>query len=326
MIEDTYHRTHNYLRISLTDVCNLRCFYCMPEESYDFTPLKHLMQPDEVEKIAKVFVDLGVDKIRLTGGEPMARKDFGDIVLRLAKLPVTLSLTTNATLLNHHLDVLKEAHVQTLNISLDTLSAERFKFLTRRDKFAITLDNIHLAMKHGFKIKINVVVMRDVNEHEILDFIHWIQHEAIEVRFIEFMPFTGNRWTSNQVFGWKEILTLIETQYSILPLEGSPNDTAKHYAIPGFRGTFAVISTMSAPFCAGCNRMRLTADGKMKNCLFSKSESDLLTALRNGLPIDGLIKQNIWGKAEKLGGQFDTNFLELRSEDIENRSMISIGG
>lgn len=298
----------------------------MPEESYDFTPLKHLMQPDEVEKIAKVFVDLGVDKIRLTGGEPMARKDFGDIVLRLAKLPVTLSLTTNATLLNHHLDVLKEAHVQTLNISLDTLSAERFKFLTRRDKFAITLDNIHLAMKHGFKIKINVVVMRDVNEHEILDFIHWIQHEAIEVRFIEFMPFTGNRWTSNQVFGWKEILTLIETQYSILPLEGSPNDTAKHYAIPGFRGTFAVISTMSAPFCAGCNRMRLTADGKMKNCLFSKSESDLLTALRNGLPIDGLIKQNIWGKAEKLGGQFDTNFLELRSEDIENRSMISIGG
>lgn len=326
MIEDSYHRTHNYLRISLTDVCNLRCFYCMPEESYDFTPLKHLMQADEMEEIAKVFVRLGVDKIRLTGGEPMARKDFGNILARLSKLPVALSLTTNATLLHHYLDDLKEAHVAGLNISLDTLSPDKFKFLTRRDKFAITRANIQLAIAHGFKVKINMVVMRDVNEGELLDFVRWTAEEDIEVRFIEFMPFTGNRWTSNQVFSWKEMLALIESDYQVVPLRGSSHDTAKHYKVPGFKGSFAVISTMSAPFCAGCNRMRITADGKMKNCLFSKSESDLLAALRNGEPLEELIRENIGLKAEKLGGQFSQDFTSLKQEKIENRSMIRIGG
>lgn len=326
MIKDSYHREHNYLRISLTDVCNLRCFYCMPEESYDFTPKKHLMQPGEIEKIAKIFVDLGVNKIRLTGGEPMARKDFGDIMLRLAKLPVTLHLTTNATLIDHFIEPLRQAKIESINISLDTLSSEKFKFLTRRDKFDLTMRNINLAMGNGFKIKVNMVVMRGFNENELLDFVEWTKDEPIEVRFIEFMPFAGNRWTSNQVFSWKEMLALIEKEYEVFPLEGSLNDTAKRYQVNGYKGNFAFISTMSAPFCTGCNRMRLTADGKMKNCLFSKGESDLLTALRNGEAIEPLILKNIWGKAEGLGGQFNTDFMALKSEDIENRSMISIGG
>ncbi|HWV71647.1 MAG TPA: GTP 3',8-cyclase MoaA [Pseudosphingobacterium sp.] len=326
MIEDSHHRKHDYLRISLTDVCNLRCFYCMPEESYDFTPMKHLMQPEEIEKIAKTFVDLGVTKIRLTGGEPMARKDFGDILLRLAKLPVSLHLTTNATLLDHYINILKSAKIQTINISLDTLSSEKFQFLTRRDKFELTMQNIRLAMDSGFNVKLNMVVMRAFNDNEILDFIEWTRNESIEVRFIEFMPFAGNRWTSNQVFSLKEMLTLIETRYQVFPLEGLPNDTAKKYKIEGHKGSFAFISTMSAPFCAGCNRMRLTADGKMKNCLFSKDESNLLKALRNGESIEQLIVKNILGKAESLGGQFNTDFSDLKNEDIENRSMISIGG
>ncbi|WP_134090458.1 GTP 3',8-cyclase MoaA [Olivibacter sp. XZL3] len=326
MIVDTYNRVHDYLRISLTDRCNLRCFYCMPEESYDFAPMKHLMQAGEVESIARSFVDLGVNKIRLTGGEPMVRSDFGEIILRLAKLPVSLHITTNAILLDRYFDVLKEARIDTLNISLDTLSREKFIRLTRRDKFDVTIQNIRSSLKQGFRIKINMVVMRDFNEDELLDFVEWTKNEDLEVRFIEFMPFEGNKWTSNQVFSLEEILSTISGRYEVQAVAGSLHDTAKHYQIAGHKGSFSIISTMSAPFCDGCNRLRLTADGKMKNCLFSKDESDLLGALRKGLPVEPLIQQNILTKAAKLGGQFHSNFNELKQETLENRSMISIGG
>ena len=327
MILDTYERTHTYLRISLTDVCNLRCFYCMPDESHDFMPMKHLMQPGEIAEIARVFVEMGVTKIRLTGGEPMARKDFGDILHRLSALPVVLTLTTNATLLHQQLDALKTAAVRSLNISLDTLSAEKFQRLTRRDKFSVTMRNIRMAIDSGFRVKINMVVMNGLNDDEVLDFVAWTKNEPIEVRFIEFMPFAGNRWTGKQVFPMQDMLDLIGTRYAVEPLARGVHATSQSYAIPGHRGTFAVISTMSAPFCTGCNRMRLTADGKMKNCLFSTDESDLLSALRNGVPLDRLIRENIWGKAEKLGGQFgEVPFEELQGERLVNRSMISIGG
>lgn len=298
----------------------------MPEESYDFTPMKHLMSAQELEQIAGTFVHLGVNKIRLTGGEPMVRSDFGEILLRLAKLPVSLHITTNAILLDRYFDVLREARIDTLNISLDTLSADKFMQLTRRDKFDLTFQNIQTAIKLGFQLKINMVVMRDFNDNEILDFIAWTKEENIDVRFIEFMPFEGNRWTSNQVFSLDEIVNTIQSVYKVKAIEGTVHDTAKHYKIKNHKGSFSVISTMSAPFCGGCNRLRLTADGKMKNCLFSKNESDLLNALRKGLPLEPLILQNIFTKAEKLGGQFNSNFNELKQENLENRSMISIGG
>ncbi|SEL13281.1 GTP 3',8-cyclase MoaA [Parapedobacter koreensis] len=327
MMLDTYHRKHTYLRISLTDVCNLRCFYCMPDESYDFMPMKHLMQPPEIEMIAKVFVELGVTKIRLTGGEPLARRDFDDIVLRLSALPVELTLTTNATLLHQHVGALQLAGIRNLNISLDTLSPERFQQLTRRDKFSLTMRNIRMAIDRGFQVKINMVVMKGVNVDEVLDFVAWTKDEPIDVRFIEFMPFAGNRWTGEQVFAKQDIMDLITARYAAIPLHQDPHATSQPYAIPGHRGTFAVISTMSAPFCAGCNRMRLTADGKMKNCLFSKTESDLLSAVRGGKPLEHLIRENILGKAEKLGGQFgDVPFENIIGDQLVNRSMISIGG
>lgn len=326
MIEDRYHRGHDYLRISLTDVCNLRCFYCMPDEHYRFMQAKHLMQPEEILSIAKVFVGLGVHKIRLTGGEPLARGDAADIIGGLSALPVTLALTTNGTLLDRYIDVLKKARIRSLNISLDTLSAEKFHHLTRRDGFDRIMENIRLAIQSGFRVKINMVVMKGLNETEILDFIAWTRHEPVDIRFIEFMPFTGNRWTSNQVFPMREMLDLIETKYVPEPVACNPHNTAKEYRIRGHRGNFAIISTMSAPFCSGCNRMRLTADGKMKNCLFSKNETDLLSALRRGDPIEALIRQNVLEKAEALGGQFSADFGNLKSENIENRSMISIGG
>ena len=326
MLTDRFQRVHNYLRISLTDNCNLRCFYCMPDEEYDFTPASRLMQLGEIEAIAKVFVQLGVNKIRLTGGEPLVRKDAADIILALSKLPVKLTLTTNATRLHHFVDVLEQAKIKSLNISLDTLQPEKFILITRRDQFNQVFNNICTMLDRGFHVKVNMVVMKGFNETEINDFVAWTKDKPVHVRFIEFMPFTGNRWTSNKVFTHKEMLSLIEPKYPFQRLQDDVHDTAKAYQVPGHAGTFSVISTMSEPFCSGCNRIRLTADGKVKNCLFSKEETDLLTAFRNGEDIEPLIRQSIASKFRELGGQFTSNFEQLHAEEIDNRSMITIGG
>lgn len=298
----------------------------MPEEDYKFAPASRLMQADEIEAIAGTFVKLGVNKIRLTGGEPLVRKDAAKIISSLAHFPVTLTLTTNGTRLHEFTDVLRDANIRSINVSLDTLDSEKFNLITRRNNFERVWQNIHLLIEQGIHVKINVVAMKGLNENEILDFIHWTKDTPVHVRFIEFMPFSGNKWTSNKVLTWQQILQIIETKYSFIPLKGEPNDTAKKYIVPGHAGTFAVISTMTSPFCSTCNRMRLTADGKMKNCLFSKDETDLLTALRNGEYIEKLIRESVSSKAKELGGQFVNNFEELHSEDIKNRSMIAIGG
>jgi len=317
---------HNYLRISMTDNCNLRCFYCMPEEDYEFTPASRLMQPDEIESIAKIFVSQGVNKIRLTGGEPLVRKDAADIIMRLSKLPINLTITTNGTRLHEFANVLEEAGVKSLNISLDTLSKEKFNLMTRRNQFERVSENIQLMIQRGFHVKVNMVVVKNLNDNEIIDFVQWTKNEPVHVRFIEFMPFTGNRWESEKVVTWQQILETVSSKFDILPLEKEKHETAKKYIIPGHQGTFAVISTMSAPFCSDCNRMRLTADGKMKNCLFSQSETDLLTPFRNKEDILPLIYQSISDKKKALGGQFTTDLENIHTENIHNRSMITIGG
>jgi GTP 3',8-cyclase len=326
VIFDSYNRIHNYLRISLTDNCNLRCFYCMPEEDYEFTPATQLMQVKEIEALAKIFVALGVNKIRLTGGEPLVRKDAKDIILALSKLPVTLTLTTNATRLHEFIDTLETANVKSLNISLDTLQPEKFNLITRRNTFQLVYNNIQLLLSRGFHVKVNMVVMKGLNENEINDFIEWTKDTAVHIRFIEFMPFSGNRWTSNKVVTLQQILDVVKQKYAYIRLTDEKHDTAKKYMVPGHAGTFAVISTMSANFCGDCNRIRLTADGKMKNCLFSKDETDLLTAFRQGENVIPLIHQSIRSKAKELGGQFTPDFEQLHTADINNRSMITIGG
>lgn len=326
MISDSYHRVHDYLRISLTDNCNLRCFYCMPEEKYDFAPASHLMQANEMTALAKIFVELGVKKIRLTGGEPLVRKDAAQIISSLGQLPVELFITTNGTRVHQYLAELKAANISTVTISLDTLQPEKFMLITRRNLFHQVRSNIEWLLHHGFRVKINMVVMKGFNDDEIIDFVTWTAHIPVEVRFIEFMPFSGNRWTSNKVVSMQEILSVIANEFHFLPLQANQSDTAKHFMVPGHAGSFAIISTMSVPFCSGCNRIRLTADGKMKNCLFSKQETDLLTALRNGEDVVPLIHQNIQMKAKELGGQFTSNMEAVDAAAIKNRSMITIGG
>jgi len=326
MITDSFGRTHDYLRISLTDNCNFRCFYCMPEEEYDFTPNSRLMQPNEIIEIAKIFVAQGVKKIRLTGGEPLVRKDAAEIITGLGKLAIELVITTNGTRIAELLPVLKAAGIKNINISLDTLQPEKFMFITRRDVFHQVKSNIDLLLHHKIAVKINVVMMKGLNENEISDFIAWTKFNPIQIRFIEFMPFSGNKWTSNKLVSMEEILAEISKNYAIMPVQEAANDTAKHFSVADHIGSFAIIGTMTHPFCSTCNRMRLTADGKLKNCLFSDGETDLLTAFRNGDDILPLIKTSIWAKKKELGGQLNTDLEDLKADLIQNRSMISIGG
>lgn len=326
MLKDTFNRTHDYLRISLTDACNFRCVYCMPNEQMKFMPAKHLMQAYEIESIVKTFVDLGVKKIRLTGGEPLVRKDAKDIIERISKFPVELSLTTNGALADDFIEVFHQAGIRSVNVSLDTLKRDKFLELTKRDLFDKVWKNIQLLIEERFHLKVNVVVMKGINDNEILDFIEWTKNQPVHVRFIEFMPFDKNQWNSSKVFSYQEVLNLIETQYSFIKIKDEANATAKKYKPINHEGTFAVISTMSAPFCHNCNRMRLTAEGKMKNCLFSKGEADILSVLRNQEDITPIIKKCVGQKEKALGGQFEGDFHQIDTNKIDNRSMIRIGG
>lgn len=325
-LKDAFGRVHDYLRISLTDVCNLRCFYCMPDENVRFMPPAHLMQADEIERLAAFFVENGIKKIRLTGGEPLVRKDFSDVVNRLGKLPVELTLTTNGLLLHEYAALLVDNGVRSLNISLDTLKPERFKLMTGRDQFARVWNNIRELEALPLHIKINMVVIDGYNEDELNDFVALTETMNLHVRFIEFMPFSHNNWKSAKVFPMTAMLNRIGQQFEFTPLENNPHDTARKFKVPGFQGTFAVISTMSEPFCSGCNRLRLTADGKMKNCLFSKGEADLLHILRSGGDLASFIDENLKAKAWQRGGQIPEWYENTDAEVLVNRTMISIGG
>jgi cyclic pyranopterin phosphate synthase len=271
-------------------------------------------------------VGLGVKKIRLTGGEPLVRKDFGQILEELARLPVELTLTTNGILVPQYLEVLKKAGVRSINVSLDTLQPEKFFKLTRRDQFAQVWTNILLLLQEGFRIKINAVALQGQIEEELIDFVRLTRDLPLHVRFIEFMPFTGNHWQAKQVITAAQMLEWVKKEVEVVKLEDKTHDTAKKYQVPGYAGTFAFITTMSEHFCGTCNRLRLTADGKIKNCLFGKEELDLLGALRQGLEVTPLILQSLARKHAALGGQFSQDYSQADPGAIENRSMITIGG
>jgi molybdenum cofactor biosynthesis protein A len=328
-LQDTHGRRHSYLRISITEHCNLRCTYCMPAEGIALTPKPYLMTADEIVAIAQTFVNLGVDKIRLTGGEPLVRKDAKAIVLRLGKLGVNLTLTTNGILVPDFIDTFKEAGIRTINISIDSLVKEKFNRITRRNYFDTVLNNIDLLLAEGFRVKLNIVLIKDFNDNEIIDFIALTKTKNLQIRFIEFMPFSGNQWDKSKLVSYAEIMEILQTTYfpqQIERLADAPNDTAKNFKIADHEGSFAIISSVTNPFCSTCNRIRLTADGKLKNCLFSDSETALLETLRAGESILPLIDQNLVAKKAVRGGM--DNDLKFQDPDMfsKNRSMIAIGG
>ena len=284
------------------------------------------MSADEIEKIVAVFVQEGVKKIRLTGGEPLVRKDAKEIIERLAKYPVELAITTNGVFVHEFIGTFQKAGLHSVNVSLDSLDKQRNFFISGRDEFERVIHNINLLLNKNFHVKVNMVVMKNVNHDEIPDFVEWTRHQPVHVRFIEFMPFAGNQWTNEKVFTYQQMLELISSRYSFSQLQNDKNDTAKKYLVPSHKGTFAIISSMSQPFCSGCNRIRLTTDGKMKNCLFSHNEIDILKSLRSGHDILPLIRQCLSEKEETQGGQFTTMYESMDASKINNRSMINIGG
>ncbi len=329
ILQDRFGRDHTYLRISLIERCNLRCTYCMPEEGVQLSPKSHIMTYEEIYEISKTFVDHGVTKIRLTGGEPLIRKDFPIILEKLAALPITLSITSNAVIIDRFIDVLKANGVNDINVSLDSLSKEKFKAITRRDQFEKVYDNILLLVKEGFNVKVNAVLIKDFNDNEIIDFINLTKDLPITIRFIEFMPFDGNKWDLSKMVSHADVMQYVDEAFpktDVIRLQDAPNDTSRNFKIKGYKGSFAIISSVTNPFCDSCNRLRLTANGQLKNCLFSATESDLLTTLRSGKPIAPIIQRAVAAKLKMRGGMDTLEKLQEPKLHSKNRSMITIGG
>uniref|UniRef100_A0A7S3G9V7 GTP 3',8-cyclase n=1 Tax=Palpitomonas bilix TaxID=652834 RepID=A0A7S3G9V7_9EUKA len=327
-LTDSFGRFHNYLRISLTERCNLRCQYCMPEQGIDLTQNADLLQTDELLKLAKVFTSLGVDKVRLTGGEPLVRKDFLDVFEGLSsdEKITSLGLTTNGITLSRHLPKMVDmAGLDRLriNISLDTLSDKKYAFISRRNGYDKVMRSIDDCISAGLSsLKVNVVVMRNVNEDEVLDFVEFTKDRDIEVRFIEYMPFDDNKWSAKKMVSYAEMLDMIKRKYPLQRAVGDVNDTSKVYHVPGHAGRVGFITSMSDHFCGGCNRIRLLADGNLKVCLFGANEISLRDALRWGLPeedISALVHGALLKKKFKHAGMFDLS-------QMKNRPMIKIGG
>jgi len=297
----------------------------MPLEGLPHRESSHFMSAKEVIQMATTFVKLGVTKIRITGGEPLVNKDIAIILKELSALPVELALSTNGILLDKHFELLQSIRLKKLNISLDSLKEDVFNTLTRRNYFHQIKSNIDKAIALGFNVQINMVVIKGVNDKEVIDFVEWTRHQSISIRFIEFMPFDENQWNWEKVISQKSLLETLQHHFSnttLVKLKDAKNATSKNYALAQFKGSFGFISTITQPFCDTCNRIRLTADGRIKNCLFSNEETDLLTALRKGENIESLILSSILNKHAKHAGIDFNNSNTIH----KHRTMTAIGG
>jgi len=365
-LTDTFNRQHDYLRISITERCNLRCQYCMPEEGVSLSPAKHILTPQEIIYLSSLFVSQGVTKIRLTGGEPTIHPQILSILREIGFLRRhglrELALTTNGLTLVRKLDAMVEAGVTGINLSLDTLDPFQFEIMTRRrghDQVMKSISRILEMRRAGvpIKLKINAVVIRGLNDAQILPFVEMSKNHDLEVRFIEYMPFGGNRWSAQKMLTYQEMLAAIRERYpDIRKIQDHPNDTSKTFQVPGFEGRIGFITSMTDHFCGSCNRLRITADGNLKVCLFGNAEVSLRDMLRKsynaGEPIDEAaweaIRQVEMDRREgKVDGDLGLRERELelleiigtavkrkkekhagigQLEHMENRPMILIGG
>ncbi|KAL8918219.1 MAG: hypothetical protein Q9208_007495 [Pyrenodesmia sp. 3 TL-2023] len=367
-LTDNFHRQHNYLRISVTERCNLRCTYCMPAEGVPLSPPAHLLTTPEIAYLSELFVNEGVTKIRLTGGEPTVRTDILPLMHEIGQLRSKglkeLCLTTNGISLHRKLDAMVEAGLTGVNLSLDTLDPHQFQIMTRRKGFEAVMKSLEkiLDMNRigaGIKLKLNVVVMRGLNEREIVPFVELGKDHDVETRFIEYMPFDGNKWSRQKMLSYKEMVAIIQQKHPGLSKiqDESKNETSKTWKVPGFRGKVGFITSMTENFCGTCNRLRITGDGNLKVCLFGNSEVSLRDLLRegnNGEPLDWAAmeamkqvemdrRQGLPGNTGPLGhGERERGLLEVigmavkrkkekhagmgQLENMKNRPMILIGG
>ncbi|HEY2910010.1 MAG TPA: GTP 3',8-cyclase MoaA [Gemmataceae bacterium] len=304
LLQDSFGRRHNNLRISVTDRCNLRCTYCMPEEVV-FRDRSELLSFEEIARFTEIAVHLGIDKVRLTGGEPLLRSELPKLVRLLADIPGLrdIGLTTNGILLAQQSEALFEAGLRRLNVSLDTLDPGRFRKLARRDGLDRVLAGLAAAKSAGFHpIKVNAIALRGVTEHDAAPLAHYCRDNGFELRFIEFMPIGAEAWDRSQVFLADELMELLTREVGTLVPAGDqdPRAPAADYDYADGGGRVGIIASVSRPFCARCNRLRLTADGKLRNCLFALDEIDVKELLRSPSDADEAIaeaiRSNIWNK------------------------------
>ncbi len=325
---DPYDRLHSNLRISVTDRCNIRCFYCMPDESIVFKPKAEILTFEEIERFVRLMAPVGVNKLRLTGGEPLVRAHLPDLISRLAAIPGIddLALTTNGILLEDQARMLKEAGLDRINISLDTLSEEIFQRITRRSGLEQVLAGIAAAQEVGFeKVRLNAIAIRGLTENEVIPLGQFAREHKLELRFIEFMPLDAeDQWQSDQVLSGDLIRQQLEEAFGTLePVERlDSSQPAVDYQFADGGGRIGFINPVSQPFCSDCNRLRLTAEGQVRNCLFSTTEWDARELLRNGSSdqqILDLVRDCIAHK--KLGHGIDTEQFVKPA-----RAMYQIGG
>ncbi len=335
-VKDHFRRTIDYIRISVIDRCNLRCIYCMPPGGVSPIEHKEILRYEEIIRILKIAADMGVKKIRLTGGEPLVRRDLPHLIRMITEIEgiKDLSLTTNGILLEQYADSLVRAGLDRVNVSLDSLRPDRYKEITRGGDIDAVLRGIKAAEKAGLgPIKINMVPIRGINEDEIMDFASMTLESPYQVRFIEFMPFgIPDVWKPERFIPSEEIRTIVESRGTLTPVTLKKSGPARYFRLDGAAGVIGFISPLSNHFCGECNRLRLTADGKLRPCLFSETEIDLKTALRNGAPdeeIERLIRLSIEvkPKGHKMGIRNpDLGRFADRESNSVRRPMSRIGG
>jgi len=325
---DGFGRVHNNLRISVTDRCNIRCFYCMPADNVEFMPRAELLTFEEIERTVRIGAKLGIDRLRLTGGEPLVRRDLDQLIAKLVDIPgiVDIGLTTNGVLLAEQAQKLRDAGLKRLNISLDALDPEVFRKVTRRDGYDAVMKGIAAARDAGFSpIKLNAVSIRGLTEDQILPFARLARDTDTEVRFIEFMPLDADAaWQHDKVLAAAEIVRVIEAEFGeLVPVPSdNPSAPANDFQFADGSGRIGIIASVTEPFCGNCNRFRLTADGKLRNCLFSLEETDIRDNLRNGSTDDAIAAAMLACVAAKGAGH------QINSPDFvqPDRPMYSIGG
>jgi cyclic pyranopterin phosphate synthase len=306
MLVDGFGRVHDNLRISVTDRCNIRCFYCMPENEVRFVERREILDFEEIERFARVAAGLGIRKIRVTGGEPLLRRNLPFLIGRLAAIPgiEDLALTTNGVLLDDLATPLYDAGLRRLNVHIDTLDRQRFAEITRRDDLPRVLAGLETAKRAGFKIKLNAVAVKNLVEPDIVPLARFARENGFEVRYIEFMPLDHqNLWDRGKVLLADDILAMLGREISpLIPVpDPDPRAPASEYLYQDGRGTVGIIASVSKPFCLNCNRIRLTADGKLRYCLFAIEEDDLKSLMRSGASdeeIADLVRRNLAGKWE----------------------------
>ncbi len=327
-LTDSLGRIHTNLRMSVTDRCNIRCFYCMPEENVEFKPRDEILTFEELIRFARINSELGVNKIRLTGGEPLVRKDLSELIRELHQLNgiADIALTTNAVLLADQAEALKQAGLDRINISLDTLSDETFFRISRRRGIDKVLEGIRAAQEVGMKtIRLNAIAIRGLTENEILPLAHFAIERSLELRFIEFMPLDADdNWGSQAVLSGQEIRQTLEKEFGALIKADRPDASqpAVDFKFASGEGRIGFINPVSEPFCDSCNRLRITAEGKVRNCLFSIAEWDARQMLRDGssdTQIEQLVRDCVANKKPAHG---------IDTPDFEKpeRAMYQIGG